>query len=196
MANAIQWHNGGILWRNGGMAFNAACCCKTYTPGLPCEYCSGDTPRSYAVTFSGISVCPPCYGFTSERYAWINPPDFNGSFQIDQTGDWLNCEWQRIDTGNYGTVRWWHLDANCSGSYVSIPMTQRTINLLNINAPYLEYVFKGFWNDPYPHVFVAIAFRGAGDVWDRCAEGLVLGNEAGCSVGDSATGGQAVLEPV
>jgi hypothetical protein len=196
MANAIQWYKGGVLWRNGGMAFNAACCCKTYTPGSPCPYCSGGTPRSYAVTFSGISVCSPCYGFTSERYAWIDAPDLNGSFQIDQTGDWLNCEWQRIDEGNYGMVRWWHLDPDCTGEYVSIPMTSRAIRLLNINIPVLEYVFEGCTEGLYPDCFTAIAFRCEGDVWDRCAEGLVLGNEAGCSLGDSATGGQAVLEPV
>ena len=44
MANAIQWYNGGILWRSGGMAFNADCCYRTYTPGTPCPYCSGGTP--------------------------------------------------------------------------------------------------------------------------------------------------------
>ena len=36
----IQWYNGGILWANGGIAFNANCCCGGCVPICECCFSS------------------------------------------------------------------------------------------------------------------------------------------------------------
>jgi hypothetical protein len=58
----IQWHNGGILWANGGIAFDPACCCGGTTPTCecPCTYWDEVLGGCKAYPQSDLSISISC----------------------------------------------------------------------------------------------------------------------------------------
>ncbi|MCP4410911.1 MAG: hypothetical protein GY807_24860 [Gammaproteobacteria bacterium] len=53
----LYLHNGEMLLNGGEMVeVPSDCCCV----GTPCSECSGSTPASVSVTFSGLSLCTGC----------------------------------------------------------------------------------------------------------------------------------------
>ena len=124
-----------------GILLPGGCCCGSGSP-YPCTHCSGVTPVSLSVVFSGITVCTDCYviggGPVSYKFTTA-PPTPAGPYTLAQTAE-NRCvyEYSAVVSGQIDM----YTVSNCSGQGLGYPLYD-----LVIRATFTEnqVELSGWW---------------------------------------------------
>lgn len=192
------------------------CCCGC--DGTACTYCSGGTPSSYTLTFSGITVSPDntCYTATSEALKTLpyNDTTFSQCMGVNPFPlTAINATWtvgvapsSCIRTNNvFGAPSFGQLyhfnSSSCVGGFTSgcgpISLIQVTlqdssilVEVKNQNSNFKAFVFKA-----------TIPFE-SGDCYFRLSGGSITGSNSLTSLGFISaanwavgSGGSVVVQP-
>jgi len=119
------------------------------TPAIPCQYCSGDTPKRLRVTFSGVTIgngCGSCPGDLDKRYS--NVPDINRSFILDQK---FSCTWEFEDiNSSFITERFYSsTNGSCSGLVGTFESKAILVKLTKISATKAELYCQAGTDQPF-----------------------------------------------
>ena len=104
-----------VLLDDGSRDTCESCC--GFTPGVDCEYCTGDTPEYIVATWSGFDTCP-CTSLTAGGSRLVTlAPELDGKVLLKQL-DGFPCRW--YTTNHYSTIapyEWeTYASSDCSGS--------------------------------------------------------------------------------
>jgi len=131
---------GGKILIDQGKVQLCRCC------GVPCEFCSGATPRTITVVFDGITYCecsynrpgPPITSCEMDVEPNVSP---NGTFVLTQTVA-NPCLWRKVTALTSGHVNYYP-STDCTGSPVSTTLHSHIVEfevftggLINFNAYY------------------------------------------------------------
>jgi len=127
----------GKLLLNGGdmVAVPSDCCCGGSEN--PCTWCSGRTPVSLQVLFSGLTICTACYVVGGGSYKFTTPPPAPvGPYTLAQTANACVYEYSAGVSGQIDM----YATGDCTGASASFPLSDLkiqatfTANQLDVSA--------------------------------------------------------------
>lgn len=150
---------GGKLMLNAGsmVAVPSDCCCGGSEN--PCTHCSGNTPVSLQVVFSGLTLCTACYVIGGGSYKFTGvPPTPAGPYTLAQTGNPCVYEYSAAASGQVNM----YATGDCTGATAAFPLLLLEI-WATITANKIDLAgwwTHGVWSPmtfygPYTQFFVA-----------------------------------------
>ena len=126
-----------------------------------CGVCD-DAPCCYTIILSGLSGpgddCCAAVGQSTKTFG--GPPAANGTYYLNSTAA---CRWELIIPGNYGTLRVYSDEEDCTGAYTEYDIDTLEFLLRRIGDVYYLNVRYGSDGGPNVHAFAGTKAMAVGD---------------------------------